>query len=171
MTVIVGSRKPYTLISDIEKLNYKGKVVHIPLDLGSLKSVREFAALVNENYKSIDILVNNAAIVFDDSYNEDGIDTTLCTNYAGHFLLTHLLLDNLKKGGQEGNVMSRIVNVSSCAHKLMNLDLNDLKFSKFRYNYLVYGRTKLAQVRNNIKLFTSTSLFAKHVQNANNKRT
>lgn len=48
---------------------------------------------------------------------KDGFESQFATNYLGHFLLSHLLLPHLKAAGEE-NLVSRIVNVSSCAHRI-----------------------------------------------------
>ncbi|CAM0949258.1 unnamed protein product [Alopecurus aequalis] len=52
------------------------------------------------------------------SLSKDGIELQFATNHIGHFLLTHLLLETMKKTARESNVEGRIVNVSSDAHKL-----------------------------------------------------
>ena len=59
---------------------------------------------------------------------EDGFEQQLAVNYLGHFLLTHMLMPQLKKAGeQNSDKMARIVNVSSCAHYPGSwLDFEDL---------------------------------------------
>lgn len=37
--------------------------------------------------------------------------------FAGHFLLTHLLLENMKNTSRESKIEGRIVNVSSEGHR------------------------------------------------------
>ncbi len=56
---------------------------------------------------------------------EDGFESQLAINYLGHFLLSHLLLPQLKAGGTK-ECNSRIVNVSSCVHLLGNIDFYDM---------------------------------------------
>lgn len=56
---------------------------------------------------------------------EDGFEFHFALNYLGHFLLTNLLLDLLKRSGRHGSC-SRIVNMSSATHYAGVLDLDDL---------------------------------------------
>lgn len=56
---------------------------------------------------------------------EDGFEQHFGVNYLGHFLLTWLLLDKLKDSGKRGQY-SRVVNVSSSAHRIGEIRLNDL---------------------------------------------
>lgn len=57
-------------------------------------------------------------------YTEDGFESHMAINYLGHFLLTHLLLPQLKASGRNGK-NSRIINVSSCVHNNGEIDYND----------------------------------------------
>lgn len=56
---------------------------------------------------------------------KDGYESQFSTNYLGHFLLIHLLLPNIKAGGDE-NENARIVNVSSCAHLIGDIKFEDI---------------------------------------------
>ncbi|RZC37200.1 retinol dehydrogenase 12-like [Asbolus verrucosus] len=68
-------------------------IVSKHLDLSKFKSIREFAADINQNEERLDILVNNAGIGDSTSLStEDGFSPTMQVNYLGPFLLTHLLL-------------------------------------------------------------------------------
>ena len=64
------------------------------LDLGSLKSVREFCAEILRNESRLDVLVHNAgtADVFSKKASPDGLELTMATNHYGPFLMTHLLI-------------------------------------------------------------------------------
>ena len=63
------------------------------LDLGSLKSVRAFAAAYKKRHATLDLLINNAGIMMPPfSLSEDGFESQLAANYLGHFALTGLLL-------------------------------------------------------------------------------
>lgn len=83
------------------------------LDLSSFQSIRNFAAKVIETEPKIDVLIHNAGYcgAFKKAISEEGIEMTLAVNCYGPFLLTHLLIDLLKKSAP-----SRIVVVSSKAH-------------------------------------------------------
>lgn len=93
------------------------------LDLSSQKSIREFAADINKTEKKLHVLLHNAgmALSFRGAQSEDGIELTMATNHYGPFLLTHLLIDLLKK-----TAPSRIVIVASELYKLSSVNLNNL---------------------------------------------
>lgn len=55
----------------------------------------------------------------------DGFESHFATNYLGHFLLTHLLLPELKAAGKEGK-NARIVNISSCVNLIGRINYNDI---------------------------------------------
>lgn len=75
-------------------------------DLASMVQIRELATRLRSG-PPIDVLVNNAGALFPDrGVTEEGIERTLATNLAGHYLLTTLLADHITDGG-------RIINVSS----------------------------------------------------------
>ncbi|GAB1609717.1 retinol dehydrogenase 14-like [Argonauta hians] len=131
-----------------------GEVVFYRLDLASLNSVRQFCQTVIENEASIDILVNNAG-VFRCPYmkTEDGFEMHVGVNYLGHFLLTNLLLDLLKKSSP-----GRIICVGSFLYTRGNINFQDFN-SKRNYNRTVaYCNSKLA-----IGLFCRQ--LSKHLQN------
>lgn len=64
-----------------------------------MDSVEQFAWQVSHNYPKIKVLLNNAGIGGSKSENvktKDGFNIHVAVNYLGHFLLTYLLMDNLK---------------------------------------------------------------------------
>lgn len=75
------------------------------------------------------------------SVTKDGIETQLGVNHMGHFLLTNLLLDTLKK-----STPSRIVNVSSTAHLRGKINIKDLNSSENYDPGEAYTQSKLANV-------------------------
>lgn len=90
------------------------------LDLSSLKSVRDFADGIVKSEKKIDVLIHNAgyAETFNKKMSEDGIEVTMATNHYGPFLLTHLLIDLLKK-----STPCRIVIVASECYRMCRFNM------------------------------------------------
>ncbi len=106
------------------------------LDLASLASVREFAALWNG---AIDLLVNNAGVMVPPlSRTAEGFELQFGTNHLGHFALTNLLLEH---------VTGRVVTVSSGAHRFGRIDFEDLGWERKPYRpWRAYGQSKLANL-------------------------
>jgi NAD(P)-dependent dehydrogenase (short-subunit alcohol dehydrogenase family) len=114
----------------------------VRLDVASLASVREAAGEVRSRHSSLDLLINNAGVMFPPrSATEDDFELQIGTNHLGHFAFTGLLLDRLLAAAG-----SRVVTVSSLAHRAGRVNLGDLQ-SKRRYNrYTAYGQSKLANL-------------------------
>ncbi|XP_058462470.1 retinol dehydrogenase 12-like [Malaya genurostris] len=119
------------------------KNIHVrELDLSSLKSVRNFAKEFLAEESRLDILINNAGVMAcPKSLTKDGFEMQLGVNHLGHFLLTNLLLDRLKSSAP-----SRIVNLSSLAHKFGGINRTDLNSEKSYSAFGAYGQSKLANV-------------------------
>ena len=111
-------------------------------DLASQASMRQFAADFKQRHDRLDVLVNNAGVLLRErSLNEDGIESTFAVNHLGYFLVTNLLLDVLKKSSP-----SRIVNVSSTAHKYGKLDIGGWVAGRDYSAFGAYSNSKLANV-------------------------
>lgn len=121
------------------------KVVFKKLDLSSFKSVREFADDVKRTEPRLDVLINNAGIFpAETTFTEDGHETTLQSNYLGHFLLTLLLTDLLKKSAP-----SRVVNLTSILHHLgttFRLEDQAKGTHPWMSSLLVYCNSKIAMI-------------------------
>eukprot|EP00258_Populus_trichocarpa_P037483 XP_024453502.1 short-chain dehydrogenase TIC 32, chloroplastic isoform X2 [Populus trichocarpa] len=103
---------------EIHKEIPSAKVEVMELDLCSMSSVREFASKYNSSGFPLNILINNAGIMASPYLlSKDNIELQFATNYLSHFLLTNLLLDNMKNTARESNREGRIVNLSSSAHR------------------------------------------------------
>lgn len=114
------------------------------LDLGSLASVREAAAEISAAHPRIDLLINNAGVMYPPkSTTTDGFELQFGTNHLGHFALTGLLLKNLLPVDN-----SRVVVVSSIAHNIKaKIDFDDLQWEKRSYDKVAsYGQSKLANL-------------------------
>ncbi|MCL4132523.1 UNVERIFIED_CONTAM: hypothetical protein GTU68_027662, partial [Idotea baltica] len=112
------------------------------LDLASLDSVRECAAILKKKYPKIDILLNNAGVMLSPKMEtKDGFELQLGTNHFGHFLFTLLLLDNVKAASP-----SRIINVSSLAHTEGKMFWDDLHMKYIYTPMKAYQQSKLANI-------------------------
>uniref|UniRef100_A0A182S6L4 Short-chain dehydrogenase n=1 Tax=Anopheles maculatus TaxID=74869 RepID=A0A182S6L4_9DIPT len=116
------------------------------LDIGNMKSVREFAAKIKTKFDKIHLLINNAGVMsVPFKLTAEGFESHMAINYYGHFLLTHLLLPQLKAAGT-ADCKARVVNVSSCVHKIGEIDYKDINKVKNYYPADAYNQSKLAQV-------------------------
>jgi NAD(P)-dependent dehydrogenase (short-subunit alcohol dehydrogenase family) len=113
------------------------------LDLSSLDSVRTAAAELGAAHERIDLLINNAGVMWTPpSRTADGFELQFGTNHLGHFALTGLLLDRLV--GVEG---SRIVTVSSVGHRIRaRIHFDDLQLDHGYDRVTAYGQSKLANL-------------------------
>ncbi|CAI9274426.1 unnamed protein product [Lactuca saligna] len=121
----------------------------IELDLSSLASVRKFAAEYCSLGLPLNILINNAGVMAPPfTLSKDKIELQFATNHLGHFLLTNLLLDTMKKTSREHEKEGRIVNVSSEGHRFA---YKGIYFDKINdessYSPIyAYGQSKLANI-------------------------
>jgi NAD(P)-dependent dehydrogenase (short-subunit alcohol dehydrogenase family) len=110
------------------------------IDLKSLGSVRRFAEKFKEKYAKLDLLVLNAGIMAPPfSKTEDGFESQMAVNYFSHFLLTNLLFPILKKTKD-----SRIISLSSIAHRNGKIDFENINAEKSYSNWEAYSQSKLA---------------------------
>ncbi len=109
-------------------------------DLSSLAEVRRMAPEIGP----LDTLVNNAGIIsLERRESPDGVELTLAVNYLSHFLLTHLLLDELREP-------ARIVNVASAGQAPMDFD--DPMLEQEYNAFGAYAQSKLAQITWTVEL-------------------
>ncbi|KAL1486338.1 hypothetical protein MTO96_047013, partial [Rhipicephalus appendiculatus] len=125
--VIVACRcesKGRAAVEAIRHATRNDRVEFALLDVGSLTSVRRFANKLLATEERLDVLVNNAAITAPPQkrLTREGVEITLATNYLGPVLLTHLLLDILKRSGP-----SRVVNVTSALYRLGRVPWDQLE--------------------------------------------
>jgi NAD(P)-dependent dehydrogenase (short-subunit alcohol dehydrogenase family) len=147
--------------SEILKVHPQGKVEVLPLDLMDATSIKAFVQQFKENYDRLDVLLNNAGIMTTPYFlTKDGFEGQMGTNHLGHFALTGLLLDYIKK-----TPGARVVNVSSSGHRFGKMDFDNLLFENGKdYSPMkAYGRSKLSNL-----LFTYElqRLFKEHKMDA-----
>ncbi|KAK5898137.1 hypothetical protein CgunFtcFv8_015579 [Champsocephalus gunnari] len=117
-------------------------VLCMKLDLADSKSIREFAEAINKDEPKLNILVNNAGVmVCPYGKTADGFEMQIGVNHFGHFLLTHLLIDLIKRSAP-----ARIITVSSIAHSWSSMNLEDINSEKSYDKKRAYSQSKLANV-------------------------
>ena len=127
---------------DIIRESSNPHVALMIVDLAREASTRALADEFQRAYPRLDVLINNAGVYT--SHREmttDGLERQFEVNYLSGFLLTHLLLDLLKKSAP-----SRIVNVSSSAHMGGTIRFEELQGERRYGGFRAYNQSKLAQV-------------------------
>jgi len=144
--VILGCRDPRrgeAALADVQSAASGPEPRLNRLDLADLGSVRDFASVVSESSGTLDGLVNNAGVMAPPrEETADGFELQLGTNHLGHFALTGLLMDRLMASTGE----SRVVTVSSGAHKIGSMDWDDLQGNDGYSRWRRYGQSKLANL-------------------------
>ncbi|HVP69087.1 MAG TPA: SDR family oxidoreductase [Anaeromyxobacteraceae bacterium] len=111
-------------------------------DLSSQAEVRRVAAEVRAATGRLHVLLNNAGAIFTRrQVSADGIEMTFALNHLGYFLLTRELEPLLVAGAP-----SRVVNVSSSAHRRARMDWEDLFGERAYSSWKAYGQSKLANI-------------------------
>jgi NAD(P)-dependent dehydrogenase (short-subunit alcohol dehydrogenase family) len=114
------------------------------LDLTSLDSVRSAAEQLKSDHDSIDLLINNAGVMFTPkSTTKDGFELQFGTNHLGHFAFTGLLLDRVLAARG-----SRVVTVSSVGHRFARhgIRFDDIQWDRDYSRVGAYGQAKLANL-------------------------
>ena len=119
------------------------------VDLTSLESVRAFAERVRAKHPSIQLLVNNAGVMYTpDERTAEGFELQFGTNHVAHFLLTNLLVPSLLAGAP-----SRVVNLSSGGHHSSDIVWDDPNYDERPYDkFSAYGQSKTANIRFTVEL-------------------
>ena len=143
ITVILACRNMEKAIEAKKKIVAEHKLATVEamkIDTSSLLSVKAFAKAFIQQYNQLHILVNNAGIMMTPYFKtEEGFEGQLATNYLGHFALTGLLLPLLNNTPQ-----SRVVTLSSLAHKWSGIQLDDPHFTIHYSPRKAYGQSKMA---------------------------
>lgn len=128
------------VVSDIEAGG--GRARFYPADFASMSGVRSLAEAIARDHARLHLLINNAGVGTGPrgagrEASKDGLELRFAVNYLAPFLLTRLLLPNLRAG-------ARIVNVTSAGQQ--DLDFDDLQLER-RYSGIdAYCRSKLALI-------------------------
>ncbi|MFJ6850739.1 oxidoreductase [Streptomyces sp. NPDC091271] len=115
----------------------------VGLDLADLSAVAEAAErIAKETDGKLDLLVNNAGVMaLPLLRTADGFEMQFGTNHLGHFALTHHLRPLLGAGG-----LSRVVTVSSLAHRIGRIDFDNLNAERGYEKWRAYAQSKLANL-------------------------
>ncbi len=129
-------------IAKIRAVHSEALLEFAELDLASMASVRSFAAAFTARHERLDVLINNAGVMaLPYRKTSDGFEMQFGTNHLGHFALTGLLLGPLL-----GTPGSRVVTVSSIAHRIGKICFDDLQGEKRYRRWPAYGQAKLANL-------------------------
>jgi NAD(P)-dependent dehydrogenase (short-subunit alcohol dehydrogenase family) len=152
--VILAARNPQKSNQAMERIragNPHASIAWLPLDLASFAAVRQCASAFRATGLPLHVLINHAGGSVagrQASFSTDGFELTFATNHLGHFLLTNLLLDDLKRSAP-----ARVITVSSQLHipgyaggKGADFDYDNLKGEKFYNPQAFYRNSKLANV-------------------------
>src|SRR5438093_7144997 len=144
-TVVIVSRgkeKGEAALADIIAKSGNRSTKLMLADMSSQDSISTLASNFKARHERLHLLVNNAGVYLTRrNTTVDGLESTFATNHLGPFLLTSLLLDILK-----ASAPSRIVNVTSDAHKGAKIDFDDLQGEKRFSGWQAYGQSKLAMI-------------------------
>jgi NAD(P)-dependent dehydrogenase (short-subunit alcohol dehydrogenase family) len=125
-------------------LQTTGRQVEIDvLELDKPESIRQFAERWCQQHQALDILINNAGIMMCPlSRTPQGWELQFATNHLGHFLLTNLLAEPLKRSGN-----ARVVTVASSAHNVASINFDDIHYQQRDYCPIdAYGQSKTANI-------------------------
>lgn len=137
-------------VQEIKKRFPDADIELMLMDISDLDSVRQFAEKVKMKYDQLDLLLNNAGIMWPPQRNlsKQGHESQFATNHLGHFLLTGLLLPLIK-----ATPHSRVVTQSSVLHKKTqgqdfepSIQFDDLNFSQNFDTKKAYAQSKLANL-------------------------
>jgi NAD(P)-dependent dehydrogenase (short-subunit alcohol dehydrogenase family) len=138
------NRERTETVAESIRANVAGADVEFgPLDLTSLDSVRAFAAWYRAQHDDLNLLVNNAGVMYTPfERTADGFELHFGTNHLGHFLLTCLLVPELLAGAP-----SRVVNLTSGGHMGSDIVWDDPNYERREYDkFAAYGQSKTANI-------------------------
>lgn len=145
-TVVLTARDATRAEEAVQRIRHETKNTRVNFllaDLSSQRQVRRLAEQFQASYPALHVLVNNAGGIFMRRLvTVDGYEMTFALNHLAPFLLTNLLLDELK-----ASAPARVVTVSSVAHRGARIHFDDLMYEHTPYSPMgAYGQSKLANV-------------------------
>jgi NAD(P)-dependent dehydrogenase (short-subunit alcohol dehydrogenase family) len=144
-TVVLAGRdqaKVAGAVGELQAARPDASVQTVEVDLASLESIRKAAADLSGRFASLDLLINNAGLMFPPyGLTKDGYELQFGTNHLGHFALTGLLMPQLL-----ATPGSRVVTVSSNGHRAGRINFADLNSARHYQRMLAYSQSKLANL-------------------------
>jgi NAD(P)-dependent dehydrogenase (short-subunit alcohol dehydrogenase family) len=144
--VVLATRdrtKTEQLMARVRERHPTASLEHLQVDLADLASIAAAAERFRARHARLDRVVANAGIMAPpERRTVDGFELQLGVNHLGHVALVAQVLPTLLAA-----TAARVVVVSSSAHRLGRIDLDDLNWDHTRYQrWLAYGRSKLANL-------------------------
>ncbi|XP_070490209.1 polyprenol dehydrogenase-like [Chironomus tepperi] len=151
MTVVLAVRNPKEARESVEKnidaSLIQNRVSYEVCDMFDIETVKRFAEVVHQKHPRINLLINNAGILpAPYKVTKEGYISQMAINYLGHFMLTHLLMPNLRAGAEAIGVKSRVVSVASNVHEVGLINYNDFHCKNYYRASMAYANSKLAQI-------------------------
>jgi NAD(P)-dependent dehydrogenase (short-subunit alcohol dehydrogenase family) len=140
--IVFTAREKVRADATMEKLRRANGAVEHSAHLADLSLLSEMKRVAGEIAQEprIDVLINNAGAVFNARQETgDGLERTFALNHMSYFVITNLLLPNLKSG-------ARIVSTASGAHQRAKLNFDDLQNRRGYSGFPVYSRSKLCNI-------------------------
>ncbi len=129
-------------VQEIKAATGNQQISYLLADFSDLDQVRDLAKNFQDRFQHLHLLLNNAGGFFNKrTLTSYGVEMTFLVNHLAPFLLTNLLLDTLKESAP-----SRIINVSSEAHRQDRMNFEDLDFKKGYFGIKAYARSKLGNI-------------------------
>lgn len=143
--VILVGRNPQKIDDAIAKIKSNYPIASLEagiVDLMDLQSVKGFASSILDKHTRLDVLINNAGIMFPPpGLTKDGFESQFGVNYIAHYVLTAGVFPLLKSTNN-----SRVVTLSSIAHRNGFIDFDNLKLEKPFDKFREYGQSKVADL-------------------------
>ena len=151
-TVYLAARNLHKAKSALGSILDNPRAKLLELDLNSLASVRKCADKFSNESDKLNILIANAGVMANpEGRTKDGFETQFGTNHLAHFLLIQLLLPMLTKSATP-EFQSRVVVLSSSAHRLGGINFSNFNFEGEYHPWVAYAQSKTAN------LYTATEL-------------
>jgi len=143
--VVIATRnetKGRVAVARIEAAQPGAAVEFRMLNLADLDSVRAFAAAILSDGIVVDVIVNNAAVMYPPRLlTPQGFESQFATNHLGHFALSGLLFETIRRGRD-----ARVVTITSIEHKGGSIHFDDLAGERSYSPRAFYQQSKFANV-------------------------